>query len=384
MGSIKKIRILLAVAAIIAVYSANCYATPTLQLNIGGGTYNSATQTVVAPTNTASNIFKLYAYLIEDRNSNDLVSDTYYISLALSPQVSSPMNPAAFVFSGQTLNVSSDMTYGTPPLSSHGVFPTYFTEWAFTFNPSLKTQEFNTQDNPGLNPTLRPYVDRPMFYQEFAVDVSNLDPNYTVHFDLYSKQDRMQSVTYFTDNPTAYVPATPESCSNGSTSYPQCTIVTSTTTNYPSAYRAAYTSCKKGNESGPYCIDKKGNPNPGDVINHPESCTNDSTTYPSCALTTASSREDNSAYVPAVPEHCTNGSTSYPACTTSTVGLVASGQSDLKSFAPYSHDAEGGYHDVLTGQEGEDSQNVPENNSAVLMLTGLVLLGIAVKRRRLA
>jgi hypothetical protein len=262
MRSIKKFRLTLAVAAAITIYAGDCFAIPTLQLNIAGGTYDSATQTVVAPTNTASNIFKLYAYLIEDLKHGDLVSDMYYISMAIGPQLSSPRDLGSFVFSGQTVAVSSGMTYGTPPmeglaaskdhgdLSSHGVFPTYFAEWAFTFNPSTHTQAFNTEENPGLDPTLHPEVGRPMFYKEFAVDVSNLDPGYAVHFDLYSK------------------------------------------------------------------------------------------------------------------------------------GAVG-GNVSIKSFAPYSHDAEGRYHDVVSAEDDPESYNVPEANSALLLFAGLVAIGVARKRHSL-
>jgi hypothetical protein len=263
MKNTNRFQVLLGVAAAIVVYSANCFATPTLQLNVSGGTYDSATQTVVAPSNTASNIFKLYAYLVEDSHHGDLVSDVYYISMAIGPQLSSPQDLGSFVFGGQTVNVSSGMTYGVPPLegsnaskdqgdlSSHGVFPTYFAEWAFTFNPSMITEEFNTEDSPGLDPALRPVVNRPMFYQEFPVDVSNLDPGYVVHFDLYSKETINNNIR-------------------------------------------------------------------------------------------------------------------------------------IKSFAPYSHDAEGGHHDVLSGQDDEESYNVPESNSALLLFAGLVAVGVAKKRQSAA
>jgi len=395
MRSTKEIRTLLTIAAAISVYSPICFATPTLQLNIAGGTYNYATQTVVAPTNTSSNVFKLFAYLVEDAHRGDLASDVYYVSMAIGPQLSTPQDLGSFVFNGQTVNVSSGMTYGTPPLEgsdaakdhgdlpSHGVFPTYFAEWAFTFNPSMVTQEFNTEDHPDYNPTLRPVVDRPMFYQEFAVDVSDLNPAYTVHFDLYSKQQLLKNVTYFTHNPAAYVPSTPESCTNGSTSYPNCTVTTTATTSFPSSYRPAYMSCKQGNQSGPYCIDNKGNPNPGDVISHPESCKNGSTTYPSCSLTTTTSTNNRSAYVAAAAEHCTNGSRSYPDCTTTSIGFVPSGQYDIKSFAPFSHDAEGGYHDVGSSEDDEDpaGYSVPETSSALLVFVGLAAVGAAKKRQ---
>jgi hypothetical protein len=185
-------RLLLAVVTVLAL-SANSYAIPTLQLDILGGTYNTATQTIDAP----GNIFKLYAYLIPDAGS--VLLDDYYISAAVSPQVTAPASLGSFLFEGELINVTaSGMNYGTPPfeeleppdLPSHGVFPTYFREFDFNFSSGLKATAYNTGEAPftqtGQGPT--PNAAGTMYYMEFDIDVTNLDSDYVIHFDLYNSK----------------------------------------------------------------------------------------------------------------------------------------------------------------------------------------------------
>ena len=163
-------------------------ATPMLQLGIAGGTYNAATQTIVS----SGPVFSLYAFLTPGNNSNTL-ADTYYLSMALSPQVSVTTNLGSFSVNGNTINATSDMFYGTPPLdstlfsdpgdlSSHGMFPTYFTQTGFMFNGANQSAIFNTQDNPSFGPQ----TGSGMYFQQFNIDVSGLTNGYSVHFDLYN------------------------------------------------------------------------------------------------------------------------------------------------------------------------------------------------------
>lgn len=166
-------------------------ATPTLQLNITGGTYNTTTETVIA----GSSIFTLNAYLIPD--SATALSTTYYISAALRPQTAPPgVTAGSFVFNGTTVNVTSDMVYGVPPLETnvafdpgdlakHGIFETYFKEFSFNFSAAQQTGIFNTQNFPGLNPVTNPGTG--MYYKSFVVDVNSLQSGYVIHFDLYSE-----------------------------------------------------------------------------------------------------------------------------------------------------------------------------------------------------
>jgi hypothetical protein len=133
----------------------NVHATPTLQLDIGGGTYDPVDETII----TMSGDFTLYAYAHATGSQAIDVSKTHYISIALTPSM--PEFPApdfgSFIFAGNTFDIS-DMTYGVPPiemdgsaehdgtdLGQHGIFETYFYEYAFTFNPSQKRADVNTR-----------------------------------------------------------------------------------------------------------------------------------------------------------------------------------------------------------------------------------------------
>lgn len=161
-------------------------AVPVLQLGIEGGTYDWSTETIVS----TSPSFSLYAFL--NPNSGNLLSDTYYLSMAITPQVSTPADLGSFTYNSTTVNITSDMTYGRPPidtfgddsgdLAPHGVFPTYFKEVEFSFDSSNQSGIFNTQDNP----TWGPQSGSGMYYNLFSIDTSNLAVGYAIHFDLYN------------------------------------------------------------------------------------------------------------------------------------------------------------------------------------------------------
>jgi hypothetical protein len=95
------------------------------------------------------------------------------------------------------VNVTSDTTYGVPPielngtaghdagdLPQHGIYETYFSEFSFRFSPADQTDEYNTQDNPGTVPT----PGSGMYWAAFSIDAANLDADYALHFDLYSEE----------------------------------------------------------------------------------------------------------------------------------------------------------------------------------------------------
>lgn len=186
---------LVGLAALVAL-SGTAAAAPLLQLDIAGGHYDATTQTIVAD----GPVFTLSAILTPQQNAsqetiNALLADTYYISAGVSPQY----GPAggdlgSFTFDGQSVDVTGDMVYGTPPidtlgidadpgdLAPHGVYPTYYQEFGFQFSPLNRAIEYNVQDNPG---GLTPDPAGTSYYASFSVDTSLLDPNYVIHFDLY-------------------------------------------------------------------------------------------------------------------------------------------------------------------------------------------------------
>jgi len=177
-------------------------AVPALQLDIEGGWYDPVTETIV----TNSEDFTLYAILTPKNQAS--VLDTYYVSIAVTPKVSSSTFLGSFKFETQDIIVTNDMTYGTAPLDdylqgqdpgdlqNHGIFPTYFYEWGFKFDPLMTTSTYNTGDLPedpsdvpnpggiaggGLVPG-----GIGSFYMPFLVENSSLDGLHNIHFDLYS------------------------------------------------------------------------------------------------------------------------------------------------------------------------------------------------------
>ncbi len=166
-------------------------AIPTLQLGIAGGTYDASTQTIIA----SSSSFSLYAYLIPD--AGNPINDLYSLSMAVAPAVSSPASLGSFTVDGNTVDVTSGMTYGVPPLDAavettpggdnsdlqtHSIFPTYFSEISFSFNAANQSGQFNTADDPSFGPQ----PGSGMYFQKFDIDVTNLSANHTIHFDLYN------------------------------------------------------------------------------------------------------------------------------------------------------------------------------------------------------
>jgi hypothetical protein len=202
-------RFLLTVACLAGVAACQvANAEPVLQLDIAGGWYDTTDETTIASANS----FALYA-LLNNRSS----AGTYYVSAALIPkaqQTTPPPSLGSFKIgidlngngiidgseSWKTIAVASQMTYGTAPiemfaalqgfdsgdLPKHGIFETYFSEFAFTFNGSLKTERYDTQT--GSHPLLPQGGSPTMYYMPFLVDVSGLDQGYGIHFDLYDEK----------------------------------------------------------------------------------------------------------------------------------------------------------------------------------------------------
>lgn len=172
------------------------FACPTLQLDILGGTYSApgdgqTNETIVSPGDK----FTLFAFLIP--NSSNTLNDTYYISAALVPMVTPPGgNLGSFSFGGQNVIVTTNMTYGIPPLEAvvewdkgdlprHGIFETYFKEFAFQFNSGQQINPYNTQDRAKTGRSI-PTSGSGMYFVTFEVNVSGLSPGYIIHFDLYN------------------------------------------------------------------------------------------------------------------------------------------------------------------------------------------------------
>lgn len=192
----KKLAVLL--VAVACFGGSRAEALPLLQLDMRNGVYDPVGQSIVAPNGD----FTLYALLTPGSSSDmaALLGDMYYISVAITPQLAQSADGlGSFTFNQvgrptQTVDVTSDMTFGTPPvdafnqqfdpgdLSKHSIYPTYFYEYAFQFSNIVKATAYNTADNPG-GPT--PNDAGGTYYATFTGNSSLLANGYNLHFDLY-------------------------------------------------------------------------------------------------------------------------------------------------------------------------------------------------------
>lgn len=193
-------RAILGLAFLLVTATADAY--PLLQLDLKGGTYDPATQTIVAP----GGAFELFAILTPRARASQsdidaLLNTTYYVSVALTPKVGpTGSDLGSFTFgqtgSTQTYSATSSLVYGTPPIEAmqattdpgdlpgHGIYETYFTEFAFTFSPLDRADSYNTADDPG-GPTLN--AGGGSYYASFLGNSTLLASAYNLHFDLYDE-----------------------------------------------------------------------------------------------------------------------------------------------------------------------------------------------------
>lgn len=187
------------VAALTFGFATFAQAVPTLQLGIAGGTYNDTTQTTIAGAGS----FTLYAYLTPNGNPtteeiNALLAETYYISMALVPKTATTTSLGSFTVDSTTVNVTSDMVYGTPPLetvaslagsdpgdlATHDIYETFYKQLAFNFVSGQQTDPFDVQTTIGTTPT----SGSGMYYFGFNLNVANLSSDAAIHFDLYNSE----------------------------------------------------------------------------------------------------------------------------------------------------------------------------------------------------
>ena len=109
----------------------------------------------------------------------------------------------SIVFDGETIEISEDMTYGTPPAGSvevlppHSVFDTFYIEYAVndpdwiditSWDPADIDETFNIQPGEWVDGNIYE-ADKDIFYIPFLVDARLLDEEYQVHFDIYYLDD---------------------------------------------------------------------------------------------------------------------------------------------------------------------------------------------------
>jgi hypothetical protein len=182
-----RMRRLALVFGLLGLYVTNsAFGVPMLTLDVAGGSYDSSSQTIIANDNP----FTLYALFNTEQGR---ASGTYYIAAAIVPKTQNPPTApfGSFKVNGVTYS-SANMAYGNPPeavtqnkydLQSHGIYNTHYIEIAFTFDTSMRSDLYNSADNPG---GLEVDPSGEMIYEDFTVDVTGLAAGYQVHFDLYN------------------------------------------------------------------------------------------------------------------------------------------------------------------------------------------------------
>ena len=195
----RKVVILISVILTVSVFAFAqvAVALPNLMIDLSDGSYNYVTESVT----TAQGDFTVYALL----SNPDYVEDTFYLSVAVYPGLEKTATNVlgSFDYSytsrgtnyADNIEVPTDMNWGFAPyegfeedakdagdLSPHSVFPTYFMELEFQFNPADTTGEYNTQDDPG---TFGDWAGDSMYYVAFNFTDAYLTDG-DLHFDLYN------------------------------------------------------------------------------------------------------------------------------------------------------------------------------------------------------
>lgn len=212
---IRKFAVTVAAAISLLGTGAPAQAAPILQLDILGGTYDGASRTIVA----SDSAFTLVALFTPDAgmlpNLATYLNEVFYISAAASPAVAQPgQDLGSFSFTGDSVigqqpttsaggvvQVTGDMTYGTPPaegmasylqpfdpgdLVTQPLYPTYFTEFAFRFSPLSQIATYDSRtDRYSALP-----VGTGTYAAMFTVNVSDLAWTNQIHFDLYATRMR--------------------------------------------------------------------------------------------------------------------------------------------------------------------------------------------------
>jgi len=194
--------LILCLALLLSFGAARAQAFPMLQLDIVGGYYDPVTQTIIS----SGPDFTLVALLTPQNNSSaatltELLNDTYFISAAVIPSTGPGGSTlGSFTFNSANYDVTGDLTYGNPPielftdavgdpgdLQNHGVFPTYFGEFGFSFSADQRAVTYNTADAPGgFTTTTSTDPNTFSYYQTFNITTSLSDPTNAIHFDLYN------------------------------------------------------------------------------------------------------------------------------------------------------------------------------------------------------
>jgi hypothetical protein len=157
----------------------NVRAIPLLQLDASNAIYDNTSQTTIAQANQ----FTLYALL---NGHNFSAQDHYYVVAGLQPMNAPAGNYGSFMFNGSRVHVTGDMTSGNPFgwNNSHGVYPTFFTTFAFNWNTANRFNDYDVSLVGGTHNGPSPSATGNSLYMGFDVDVSGLLAGTRLWFDL--------------------------------------------------------------------------------------------------------------------------------------------------------------------------------------------------------
>lgn len=180
-------------AILLALFASTAMAVPVLQIDIDGASYEGVPEESIV---TTDDVFDLYALGTAGGNTSeaDLLGNTYYLSIAIIPQIGpGPVPFGSFTVDGTAYDINN-MVYGTPPLDlydgdpeaglgSHSIYDTFYLQLVVDFTAGNTSGTYNVQDNPGeignnIGGT-------GSFFDTFEIDVSGLLDGFDLHFDLY-------------------------------------------------------------------------------------------------------------------------------------------------------------------------------------------------------
>jgi hypothetical protein len=187
------LKLILMFLGFLFIWCSPAFALPGLQLDINGGPYKNSDVNFYEQTTAAqSDTLKLYALLLPPKVS-PTNQTAFFLSSAIWPAVAARADLGSFDFDGTTYDVTTGLVYGEPTGNIYNAaFKTYYLELPIQFVSASQTAPYNVQEigNPHdpLNPSKTDGSEK-LWYLAFDVDVSNLNPNYSIHFDLYDREN---------------------------------------------------------------------------------------------------------------------------------------------------------------------------------------------------
>ena len=193
------------------LFAGTAFAEPALQIDIDGAGYdNTADVKDVVTSESEFTLLALCDTAVTDQCTGNDGADTtfFFLSIALRDADGNAVSGAggygSITVGGTTVNITSDMTYGTPPLdefydtnypappadggdlSPHGAFPTWYYQTAVSFTDAntCGTAQYNVADKE-----VGDICDRTgsaSHYYAFVINVEGLAAGYGLHFDLYN------------------------------------------------------------------------------------------------------------------------------------------------------------------------------------------------------